>query len=46
MHDLIPTPTAEMSLDGEEAENELWRPKLATMSALESGVSHQARNNS
>ena len=46
MHDLIPTPTAEMSLDGEEAENELWRPKFATMSALEVDVTRQARINS
>lgn len=44
MHDLTPTPTAEISLDGGEAENELWRPKFARMSALE--VTQRAGTNS
>lgn len=46
MHDDIPPPTADILLDGEEAENEPWRPKFATMSAVEVGVTQKARTNS
>lgn len=45
MHNLISTPTADLSLGGEGAENELWRPNFATMSALEVGVTQYARTN-
>ena len=46
MHGLISTPTAEISLGGKGAENELRRPKFATISALEVGVTQQARTSS
>ena len=46
MHGLILTPTVEMSLGGERAENESRRPEFATMSALEVGVTQQARTHS
>lgn len=46
MHDIIPPPTNDILLDGEEAENEAWRPKFATLSALEVGVTQKARSNS
>lgn len=46
MHDLIPPPTTDMLLDGEEAEAEAWRPKFATLSALEVGVLQKSRTNS
>lgn len=45
LHDPIPTPTADFLLDGEEAENETWRPKFATMSTWEVGVTQKARTN-
>lgn len=46
MHDIIPPPTADILLDGEEAENEAWRPIFATLSALEVGVTQKAKSNS
>lgn len=46
MHDIIPPPTNDILLDGEEAENEAWRPRFATLSALEVGVTQKARSNS
>lgn len=46
MHDIIPPPTDDILLDGEEAENEAWRPRFATLSALEVGVTQKARSNS
>lgn len=46
MHDIMPPPTKDILLDGEEAENEAWRPRFATVSALEVGVTQKARSNS
>lgn len=46
MHDIVPPPTNDILLDGEEAENEAWRPRFATLSALEVGVTQKARSNS
>lgn len=46
MHDIIPPLNKDILLDGEEAENEAWRPRFATLSALEVGVTQKARSNS
>ena len=46
MHDIIPTPSSDLLLDGDDAENEVWRPKFATLSAVEVGVMQKARTNS
>ena len=46
MHDVIPPPTNDILLNGEEAEDEAWRPKFATLSALEVSVTQKARSNS
>ncbi len=46
MHDVIPPLNKDILLDGEEAENEAWRPRFATLSALEVGVTQKARSNS
>lgn len=47
MHDIIPPPTVDILLDGEEAENEAWQPKFAAVSALlEVGITQKARTNS
>lgn len=44
--DSIPIPTVEMMLDGDDAENEAWKPRFATISSLEVGVSQRAHSNS
>ncbi len=46
LHDIMPLPTAEIILDGEEAEEEPWKPKFATVSALEVGAPQKAKTNS
>lgn len=46
MHDVIAPPTNDILLDGEEAEDEAWRPRFSTLSALEVGVTQKARSNS
>ena len=46
IHDIMSVPTNEMFLDGEEAEEETWRPKFATISALEVGVLQKSKSNS
>ncbi|KAL8689138.1 MAG: hypothetical protein Q9218_005123 [Villophora microphyllina] len=46
MHDVIPPPTSDIILDGEEAENEAWRPRFAALSTLEVGMVQKARTNS
>lgn len=46
IHDTVPLPTTESMLDGEEAEEEPWTPRFATISVLEVGVSQKAKSNS
>lgn len=46
IHDTVPLPTPETMLDGEEAEEEEWKPRFTTISILEIGASQEARTNS
>jgi hypothetical protein len=46
IHDTVPLPTVEGMLDGEEVEEEEWKPRFTTISALEVGVSQKAKTNS
>jgi Fungal specific transcription factor domain len=46
IHDTVPLPTVEGMLDGEEVEQEEWKPRFTTISALEVGVSQKASTNS
>ncbi|KIX99414.1 uncharacterized protein Z520_04990 [Fonsecaea multimorphosa CBS 102226] len=46
IHDTAPFPTPETMLDGEETEEEEWKPRFATTSMLEIGVSQKAKTNS
>ncbi|KAF2110189.1 fungal-specific transcription factor domain-containing protein [Lophiotrema nucula] len=45
IHDHIPLPSPDHLLDGEEAENEIWRPKFAARSISEGLVAQKARTN-
>ncbi|OQU97002.1 Fungal specific transcription factor domain-containing protein [Cladophialophora immunda] len=46
IHDTVALPTPETMLDGEETEEEEWKPRFATTSMLEIGVSQKAKTNS
>ncbi|KKA16332.1 hypothetical protein T310_10066 [Rasamsonia emersonii CBS 393.64] len=46
IHDIMPVPSPDTWLDGEEAENELWKPKLFESSSSDVGVSQLSRTNS
>ncbi|KAL1966256.1 hypothetical protein VTN77DRAFT_4609 [Rasamsonia byssochlamydoides] len=46
IHDIMPVPAPETWLDGEEAENELWKPKFFKSSPSDVGVSQKSRTNS
>ncbi|KAI9818758.1 MAG: hypothetical protein M1827_007578 [Pycnora praestabilis] len=46
IHDNMPVPVSDAILDGEEAENEPWRPKFATSSILNVGASQRSHTNS
>ena len=46
IHDIMSPPTNDIFLDGEEAEEEPWKPKFSTISALEVGLLQKAKSNS
>ena len=46
MHDLIGSPTTNILLDGEDAENDTWKPKFSTMTDLGLGLAQKAYTNS
>lgn len=46
VHEPMPLPTLDKFIDGEEAENEPWRPIFATASAVEVGLDQKANTHS
>lgn len=46
INEAMPLPTTEIILDGEDAEEEPWKPRFASFSALDVGPTQAAKSNS